>query len=158
MATDKLRGAILVTMTVFCAGAACNAEEVVALPTSGAAACSDITLIPVATDAGVKCVTARGYTAYTRDMGHLPIMTKEYIFGRTIPMPKTDKSGHVILPSSDTLDIHNERSENSHPKISALSDRPNHASARITIKQRLGVKKIPPSSYNDLAGSREQKR
>ena len=55
------------------------------------------TLIPVATDAGVKHMSQREYDAYVRSMGHLPVMSKTYIFGQKIPLPKTDKSGHIHL-------------------------------------------------------------
>jgi hypothetical protein len=55
------------------------------------------TLIPVATDAGVKHMSQREYDGYVRSMGHLPVMSKTYIFGQKIPLPKTDKSGHIHL-------------------------------------------------------------
>jgi hypothetical protein len=51
--------------------------------------------IPVATDAGLILMTQQQYEAYVRPMGHLPVMSKAYIFGQKIPLPKTDKSGHV---------------------------------------------------------------
>jgi hypothetical protein len=55
------------------------------------------TLIPIATDAGVKHMSQREYDGYVRSMGHLPVMSKTYIFGQKIPLPKTDKSGHIHL-------------------------------------------------------------
>jgi hypothetical protein len=56
--------------------------------------------IPVTTVNGVQPMTSKQYDEYTRQMGHLPVMSKSYIFGHTIPMPKTDKNGHINL--SDT--------------------------------------------------------
>jgi hypothetical protein len=52
-------------------------------------------LIPVATDAGVIPMTQQQYDTYVRSMGHLPVMSKAYIFGQKIPLPKTDKAGHI---------------------------------------------------------------
>jgi hypothetical protein len=51
--------------------------------------------IPVATDTGIRRMTQRDYDDYVRPMGHLPVMSKTYIFGNTIPLPKTDKFGHI---------------------------------------------------------------
>ena len=55
------------------------------------------TSIPVATDAGVIPMSQRQYDEYIRPMGHLPIMSRSYIFGHTIPRPNTDKFGHIHL-------------------------------------------------------------
>jgi hypothetical protein len=55
------------------------------------------TPIPVATDAGVIPMTQRDYDEYVKTMGHLPVMSKAYIFGQKIPLPKTDKLGHIHL-------------------------------------------------------------
>ena len=59
--------------------------------------------IPVATVDGVKPMTFEQYHEYTRHMGHLPVMTKSYIFGSTIPMPKTDKDGHIHVRDIDQV-------------------------------------------------------
>ena len=53
--------------------------------------------IPVATDAGVVPMSQRAYDEYVQSMGHLPVMSKTYIFGQKIPLPKTDKLGHIHL-------------------------------------------------------------
>lgn len=53
--------------------------------------------IPVATDAGIKNMTQRDYEEYVKPMGHLPTMSKAYVFGHTIAQPKTDKLGHIHL-------------------------------------------------------------
>jgi hypothetical protein len=57
----------------------------------------DEALVPVATDAGIRPMLQRDYESYVRSMGHLPVMSKAYVFGRTIPQPKTDKLGHIHL-------------------------------------------------------------
>jgi hypothetical protein len=57
-------------------------------------------LVPVATDAGISLMAQRDYEIYVRSMGHLPVMSKAYVFGRTIPQPKTDKFGHIRLPEA----------------------------------------------------------
>jgi hypothetical protein len=55
------------------------------------------TPIPVATDAGVIPMTQRDYDEYVKSMGHLPVMSRTYVFGQKIPLPKTDKLGHIHL-------------------------------------------------------------
>jgi hypothetical protein len=62
-----------------------------------AAPCEIERLIPVATLAGVVRMTERDYDSYVAPMGHLPVLSREYVFGRTIPQPKTDKHGHIHL-------------------------------------------------------------
>jgi len=54
-------------------------------------------LIPVATDAGIRVMAQRDYEVYVRSMGHLPVLSKVYVFGRSIPQPQTDRSGHIHL-------------------------------------------------------------
>jgi hypothetical protein len=39
----------------------------------------------------------RDYDNYVAPMGHLPVLSRKYVFGRTIPQPKTDKYGHIHL-------------------------------------------------------------
>jgi hypothetical protein len=56
--------------------------------------------IPVATDAGIAPMSQRDYNNYVKPMGHLPVMSKTYVFGHTIPLPKTDKFGHIHLPTA----------------------------------------------------------
>jgi hypothetical protein len=57
--------------------------------------------IPVLTRNGIIPMTSTEYEQYTNHMGHLPVMPKAYIFGNTIPMPKTDKNGRVrVAPNS----------------------------------------------------------
>jgi hypothetical protein len=56
---------------------------------------SEETPIPVATGTGIVPMTQQDYETYIKSMGHLPVMSKAYIFGRTVPQPKTDKNGHI---------------------------------------------------------------
>lgn len=35
------------------------------------------------------------YDTWVKSMGHLPVMSQAYVFGKKIPLPKTDKAGHV---------------------------------------------------------------
>jgi hypothetical protein len=53
--------------------------------------------IPVATETGIAPMNQRDYDEYVKSMGHLPVMSKTYIFGQKIPQPKTDKQGHIHL-------------------------------------------------------------
>ena len=55
------------------------------------------TLIPVATSAGIKRMTQQEYDAFVKPMVYLPDMPKAYVFGHTIPQPKTDKHGYIHL-------------------------------------------------------------
>ena len=55
------------------------------------------TLIPVATATGIKRMTQLEYDAYVKPMVYLPDMPKAYVFGHTIPQPKTDKHGYIHL-------------------------------------------------------------
>ena len=52
-------------------------------------------LIPVATEAGVIRMTQQEYDEHIGSIGHLPVMSRSYIFGHTIPMPNTDELGHI---------------------------------------------------------------
>ncbi len=52
-------------------------------------------LIPVATPTGIIHMSQSEYEAYIKSMRHLPVMSKDYVFGRNIPQPKTDKDGHI---------------------------------------------------------------
>jgi acyl-CoA thioesterase-1 len=54
--------------------------------------------IPVATDEGIISMNEREYRDYTREMGSLPVLSKSYIFGSSIPMPSIDDQGHVRVP------------------------------------------------------------
>jgi len=56
--------------------------------------------IPVATTAGVILWTPKQYNADVAPLGHLPTLAKSYVFGHTIPIPKTDNTGHVRLSRS----------------------------------------------------------
>jgi hypothetical protein len=51
--------------------------------------------IPVATVNGVELMSHDEYVTYTQHFGNLPTLTKSYIFGHTIPMPRTDANGHI---------------------------------------------------------------
>jgi hypothetical protein len=64
--------------------------------------------IPVAEDVGVGFVrmTQQEYDEYVKSMGHLPVMSKEYIFGKKIPLPKTDEAGHIHLSDPAPAVIH----------------------------------------------------
>lgn len=53
--------------------------------------------IPVLTMKGIVWMTATEYEHHTNSMGHLPVMSRSYIFGNTIPLPQTDKDGHIHL-------------------------------------------------------------
>src|SRR5215470_4607322 len=64
------------------------------------------TSIPVATAAGVVCLSQRQYDDRIRAVGHLPLMTRSYVFGHTIPMPKTDKFGYIHLSHPDPVAPH----------------------------------------------------
>lgn len=51
--------------------------------------------IPVATVTGIVSMDDQEYRDKTRNIGNLPILSKSYIFGSSIPMPKTDHQGHI---------------------------------------------------------------
>jgi acyl-CoA thioesterase-1 len=80
--------------------------------------------IPVLTANGIVSMTQDQYEQYTRQMGHLPVMSKSYIFGNTIAMPKTDKNGHVHIShtgetseeSAETAPLMPSRGANSHAR------------------------------------------
>ena len=57
--------------------------------------------IPVLTKGGIIFKTPGQYEKYTKNMGHLPIMSKSYIFGNTIPTPNTDKNGNIHVITTD---------------------------------------------------------
>jgi hypothetical protein len=46
--------------------------------------------IPVATVSGIVSMDDQEYREKTRNFGNLPVLSKSYIFGSSIPMPKTD--------------------------------------------------------------------
>jgi hypothetical protein len=54
-------------------------------------------LVQVETPEGSMTLNLHEYEIFTRPMGHLPTMSREYIFGRKIPVPKTDQFGHIHL-------------------------------------------------------------
>lgn len=53
--------------------------------------------IPVATAAGIVSMDDQEYRDKTRNIGNLPVLSKSYIFGSSIPQPKTDHQGHIHL-------------------------------------------------------------
>lgn len=58
--------------------------------------------VPVATADGIDEVPQEQYAERMRTLGYLPEMTREYVFGRKIPYPATDRLGHVRVDGSDT--------------------------------------------------------
>ena len=68
--------------------------------------------IPVATATGIVWMDDQQYRNLTRDAGNLPVLSKSYIFGSSIPMPKTDHQGHIRVsarpeasPSADATPV-----------------------------------------------------
>lgn len=57
--------------------------------------------IPVATSDGIISMSEQEYRDYTSRLGSLPVLSKSYIFGSTIPMPITDHWGHIRIPDRD---------------------------------------------------------
>jgi acyl-CoA thioesterase I len=57
-------------------------------------------VIPVATAAGVILWTPKQYNENVEPLGRLPTLAKSYVFGHTIPTPKTDNAGHILLSKS----------------------------------------------------------
>jgi acyl-CoA thioesterase-1 len=51
--------------------------------------------IPVATVNGIVSMDDQEYRNHTRDVGNLPVLSRSYIFGSSIPMPSTDDHGHI---------------------------------------------------------------
>jgi hypothetical protein len=51
--------------------------------------------IPVATGDGIISMNEQEYRDYTRDLKNLPVLSKSYVFGSSIPMPSTDDHGHI---------------------------------------------------------------
>lgn len=51
--------------------------------------------VPVATARGIEQVPQRDYAERTNSLGHLPTKSREYVFGRTIPVPLTDREGRI---------------------------------------------------------------
>src|SRR4051794_27673712 len=58
---------------------------------------SDMMRIPVATASGIILMNHKEYQAYTKGMKHLPVLSRSYVFGHTIPFPQTDQHGHIRL-------------------------------------------------------------
>jgi acyl-CoA thioesterase-1 len=56
--------------------------------------------IQVLTDKGIVSMTPAQYEQRTRQVGHLPVMSASYIFGHTVPMPTTDKNGHIHISNT----------------------------------------------------------
>src|SRR5665213_2969918 len=56
--------------------------------------------IPVATFTGIQRMTQQEYEIYIQLMKNLPVMSKAYIFGHTIPQPQTDQSGYIHLSAA----------------------------------------------------------
>jgi len=75
-------------------------------PPSQTAARQEEALIPVATEGGLIYMTQQAYDEYVKSMGHLPEMSKQYVFGRKIPLPKTDKAGHIHLSDPAPAALH----------------------------------------------------
>jgi hypothetical protein len=93
-----LYGLLLLSVTLYPQQATDAANKSSAAPPPAKAAIpNEEPPIPVATDAGVIPMTQRDYDEYVKSMGHLPVMSKTYIFGQKIPLPKTDKLGHIHL-------------------------------------------------------------
>jgi hypothetical protein len=68
----------------------------------------DEALVPVATNASIVPMKLQEYEKYVQSMGHLPVMSKAYVFGHTIPQPETDKLGHLhpsVSPPVATTDV-----------------------------------------------------
>lgn len=61
--------------------------------------------IPVATRDGIRCFNDTQYAQYVHSMGHLPVMSNAYVFGRTIPPPKTDSLGHIRVSNPKPLGL-----------------------------------------------------
>ena len=59
-------------------------------------------LVQVETTERSMTLNLHEYEVFTRPMGHLPTMSREYIFGRKIPVPKTDQFGHIHLSDFGT--------------------------------------------------------
>ena len=59
--------------------------------------------IPVATATGIVSMDDQQYRDKTRNIGNLPVLSKSYIFGSRIPMPKTDHQGHIHLSHSNEV-------------------------------------------------------
>jgi len=51
--------------------------------------------ILVATSTGLVAMTELEYENYVKTFSELPNLSKSYIFGRSIPRPKTDKNGYI---------------------------------------------------------------
>jgi hypothetical protein len=87
----------LISLALFSQPAGAAATEGSASARPPVAVLHDEEPIPVATDAGVVPMSQRDYEGYVKSMGHLPVMSQVYVFGNKIPLPKTDKAGHIHL-------------------------------------------------------------
>jgi hypothetical protein len=83
--------------------------------------------IPVATVSGIVSMDDQEYGEKTRDIGHLPALSKSYIFGSSIPMPKTDHQGHIRVSDGDGRAA---VSEAAAAPVSAPTDRPTTGEVR----------------------------
>lgn len=106
---------LLTTLIIQCA----SAQEA-ARPAEPAGSHAPST-IPVATPTGIIQMTPQEYEQYVRKMDHLPVMTKDYIFGRTIPRPKTDEFGHIDLTNLETSDTPNQKTTKGHKQSAPSS-------------------------------------
>jgi len=95
--TYLLGSALLVGVSLWSSQLHAAAKAQPASPPARPPDCAEQHLIPIAKETGISCMTQQEYDAYVKPMHHLPEMPKAYVFGRTIPQPKTDKHGHIHL-------------------------------------------------------------
>lgn len=81
----------------FCALACCAAAAFAADPVNVGRKDSGEAGIPVAGPAGVAVLSQKQYERDIEQLGHLPSLSKSYVFGHKIPRPKTDKAGHILV-------------------------------------------------------------
>jgi hypothetical protein len=106
--TNLQRGALLASIIFL---SACEQQVATASQPASVPAkpldCAAQHLIPVAKETGVACMTQSQYDAYVQPMRPLPVMPRAYVFGRTIPLPKTDQYGHIqVTDATAPLEQH----------------------------------------------------
>jgi hypothetical protein len=87
---------------------------------------ADLSRIPIAVPSGIVLMNYDQYRRYTKGMKHLPVLSRSYVFGHTIPMPQTDKHGHIRLSKT-------RESEASAPDDKPGDEQRGHSPPRVSV-------------------------
>lgn len=98
--------------------------------------------VPIATSTGIEELPQEQYAERMRTFGHLPTMTREYVFGRKIPYPATDRLGHVRVeasrPELTPAPAHTSAVNTARPTIVKSESKPRSSQAKAHVKRKPG--------------------